>query len=246
VPARGGDVVKLYLLKPRIEGSSYATLAPTLIVETLFDFFAAGALMIWALSIGVLPTHQVYSRIPTVDWRFFLRHEKFTIFLILALLVGGLVAFLVARLHYTRFRARVAQGFAILHDRRRFLVGVIAPQALSWVFRIASVFFFLRAFHVTATVHNALLAQVVESLSTLFPATPGGAGTKQGLIVYLFRGKAISRSLLLAFSVGMNIAIVVANLVFGLIAVFLMARTLSFKRLRDAEAADREKAAETA
>ena len=104
--------------------------------------------------------------------------------------------------------------FAILRDRRRFLRGdVILPQALSWVFRIASVFFFLRAFHVTATVHNALLAQVVESLSTLFPATPGGAGTKQGLIVYLFRGKAISRSLLLAFSVGMNIAIVVANLV---------------------------------
>ena len=31
--------------------------------------------------------------------------------------------------------------------------------------------------------------QVVDSLATLFPATPGGAGTKQGLIVYLFRGR---------------------------------------------------------
>jgi uncharacterized protein (TIRG00374 family) len=246
VPARGGDVVKLYLLKGRVEGSSYATLAPTLIVETLFDFVAAGALMIWALSIGVLPTHQVYSRIPTVDWKFFLEHEKFTAILLGLLALGGLIAFVAARRHYTRFRARVAQGFAILRDRRRFLRGVIVPQALSWLFRIASVFFFLRAFHVTATVHNALLAQVVESLATLFPATPGGAGTKQGLIVYLFRGKAISRSLLLAFSVGMNIAIVVTNLVLGLISLYLMARTLSFKRLRVAEAADREKAAEPA
>ena len=49
-----------------------------------------------------------------------------------------------------------------------------------------------------ATLHNALLVQVVDSLATLFPATPGGAGTKQGLIVYLFRGEAVSRTLLLA------------------------------------------------
>ena len=78
VPARGGDVVKLYLVKHRIPDATYATLTPTLIVETMFDFVIAGALIIWALSIGVLPTHQVYSRIPTVDWKFFLRHERST------------------------------------------------------------------------------------------------------------------------------------------------------------------------
>ena len=59
---------------------------------------------------------------------------------------------------------------------------MIVPQAISWVFRIASLYFFLKAFGVHATIHNALLAQVVDSLATLFPATPGGAGTKQGLI----------------------------------------------------------------
>ena len=58
--------------------ATYPTLASTLVVETIFDFVVAGALMIWALSIGVLPTHQVYSRIPTVDWKFFLRHEHAT------------------------------------------------------------------------------------------------------------------------------------------------------------------------
>ena len=84
-------------------------------------------------------------------------------------------------------------GFAILRDRRRFVRGVIVPQAISWVFRIASLFFFLKAFGVHATLHNALLAQVVDSLATLFPATPGGAGTKQGLIVFLFRGQASRR-----------------------------------------------------
>ena len=91
-----------------------------------------------------------------------------------------------------------------------------------------------------ASIHNALLAQVVDSLATLFPATPGGAGTKQGLIVYVFRGQAISRSLLLAFSVGMNIATTVVNVLLGLLAIALMARTLSFKKLRQASRAEQE------
>src|SRR3712207_2646819 len=36
-PARAGDVVKAYLAHRGIEGASYATLASTLVVETLFD-----------------------------------------------------------------------------------------------------------------------------------------------------------------------------------------------------------------
>ena len=240
VPARGGDVVKVYLVKHRLEGATYPTLASTLVVETIFDFFVAGALMIWALSIGVLPTHQVYSRIPTVDWKFFLLHERATL-IGLGLLAGvGVIGFFWARSHVEKFWSRVRLGFAILGDRKRFAIGVLLPQTISWVFRIATLYFFLQAFGVHASIHNALLAQVVDSLATLFPATPGGAGTKQGLIVFLFRGQAISRALLLAFSVGMNIAITVANLLLGLISIGLMARTLSFKNLRQRSRAEQE------
>lgn len=232
VPARGGELVKLYLVRKRIPGSTYATLTPTLLVETIFDMVVAGALLAWALSIGVLPTHEVYARIPTVDWKFFLRHERLTGIGLLVLLVLAVIGLLWARARIERFAEHVAQGFAVLRDRPAFLRRVVLPQALSWVCRIATLFFFLRAFRVHATVHNALLAQVVESLATLFPATPGGAGTKQGLIVFLFRHEAVSRTQLLAFSVGMNIALSVASVVLGLAAIGLMARTLSFKRLR--------------
>jgi len=237
-PARGGDLVKLYLVRHRAEEATYPTLGATLVVETFLDFFVAGALMLWALSIGVLPTHQVYSRIPTVDWKFFLRHETATAIALVVLAILGLVLFLWARRRVEDFWDRVRLGFAILDDRRAFALGVLVPQAISWVFRIATLYFFLEAFGVHATIHNALLAQVVDSLATLFPATPGGAGTKQGLIVYLFRGEAVSKSLLLAFSVGMNIAITVLNLVMGLIAIGLMAKTLSFKRLRSSARAE--------
>jgi len=232
VPARGGDVVKLYLVKGKIPGGSYATLAPTLIVETLFDSVTAGIVIAWALASGVLPTHELYSRIPDVDWKFFLRHEHYTLIGLGALLFAAVVLFLVLRRRVARFRERVRRGFTILHDRPRFVRSVIAPQSVSWFLRVASLYFFLEAFGVHASIHNALLALVVDSLATLFPATPGGAGTKQGLTEFLFRGRGESHTLLLAFSVGMNIAITVANVIMGLIAIGLMARTLSFKKLR--------------
>jgi uncharacterized membrane protein YbhN (UPF0104 family) len=242
VPARGGDVVKMYLVKQRIPDASYATLAPTLVVETMFDFVTAGALIIWAMAEGVLPTHQIYSRIPTVDWKFFLRHEQLTLLLLGVLAAAAVVLWFGTRQRVDEFRARVRQGFAILGDRPRFLRGVILPQLISWFFRIASLYFFLKAFGVRATVHNSLLAQVVDSLATLFPATPGGAGTKQGLTEFLFHAERVPHTLLLAFSVGMNITVVVANVVLALIAIGLMARTLSFRQLRHRSRAEEQPA----
>ena len=243
VPARAGDAVKLYLVRHRIEGSSYATLTPTLVMETLFDAFVAAGFIVWAAAIGVLPTHQVYSRLPSVDWGFFLEHLRWTeigLAVLAGVLVIGLIAFVEGG---GDMRARIVRGFAIMREPWRLLRGVILPQALSWVLRVASLYYFLEAFRVHASIHNALLALVVDSLATLFPATPGGAGTKQGLIVYLFRGEAYSASLLLAFSVGMNIAIVVFNLACGLVALFMMARTISWRRLKTAQAAEQEQPA---
>jgi uncharacterized protein (TIRG00374 family) len=230
-PARSGDVVKLYLVKHRVEGATYAALAPTLVVETIFDFFVAGAIMVWAAAIGVLPAREVYARLPSVDWGWFVEHNHVTLAILVVILVGCVVSYVWARRRLLEFREHVAQGFAILHDRPRFFRGVIVPQAVSWVFRLAALYYFLKAFGVHPSIHNALLVQVVDSLATLFPATPGGAGTKQGLIVLLFEGEA-SKTLILSFSVGMNIALVVANLVLGFAALALMARTLSWKRLR--------------
>jgi glycosyltransferase 2 family protein len=183
-----------------------------------------------------LPAHEVYSRLPSVDWGFFVRNEKWTAIGLLTLLAVGLLGLIVFLEEGEEFRARVGRGFAIMRDPSRLFTGVVVPQALSWVLRGASVYYFLRAFGVHASVHNALLAMVVDSLATLFPATPGGAGTKQGLIVFLFAGEAVSKAALLAFSVGLYIATVVFSVIVGGIALYMMARTLSWRRLRTAQA----------
>ena len=224
-PARVGDLVKLYLVRQKVSGTTYTTLASTLFAETLVDLVLAGAIFIWALTQGVLPGLNVLPNLPTFDWGWLLRHGRLTATVVALLVLGALWFAWWASRHIEGFKQRVGAGLAILRDRPRYLREVASWQLLSWVFRIASLFFFLRAFHVRATVHNALLAQTVDSLATLLPFSPGGAGTKQGLLVYVLRGQA-SSSELLAFSVGMHVAITVFNVAVAAAAVFLMLRTL--------------------
>jgi len=229
IPARVGDAVKVALAKQRIEGSSYATVAATLIVETLFDFFVAFGLFAWALTLGVLPGLHVLRDLPSVDWSWPLSHQRASAGIGAALIVALVVVGIWAGRRAVAFWARVRQGFAILRSPWRYLRDVVSWQAASWVLRIASFYYFLRAFGITATIHNALLTQVVQSLSTLFPITPGGAGTEQGLLVYVFRGREAATPLL-SYSVGMKIAVTAFTVVLGFAALGLMVRTFSPSR----------------
>ena len=233
VPARVGDAVKLYLVKHRVEETSYPTLAATLIVETLFDSVVAGGILIWALTIGVLPSLDVLPHLPQVDWSWPLRHRREALVIGIVWLAVLVILFVIAVRRVREFKERVRQGFAILGDRGRFLRQVVTWQGLSWVLRFTSVYFFLEAFRVPATLHNTLLVLVVQSLSTLLPFTPGGVGTQQGLLVYVFdrAGTGIAGALLLSFSVGMYIATTILNVVVGFVCLFLMVRTFRWRRV---------------
>jgi len=233
VPGRAGDLVKLYLVRHRYPATTYATLASTLIAETLLDFVLATAFFLWALSIGVVPSIHT----PSFDWGWLFEHSKATATIVALLTV--LVLWLVWRTSRSAsLKERLGRGFAIVRDRRRYTREVASWQLASWVCRIASLWFFLRAFHVHATVHNALLCQVVDSLSTLLPFSPGGAGTKQGFLVAILHGQAPT-SRLLAFSIGQYAAVTIFNVAIGAAVIFAMLRTL---RLR--EIIGRAKAAE--
>ena len=101
-------------------------------------------------------------------------------------------------------------------------------QALSWGCRLATIYFFLRAFRLTPSLHNTLVVQTVESLSTLLPFTPGGAGTKQGLTVYALHERVGERRDQLQRRDEHRRA---SQRLVGFAALFLMARTLRWRRL---------------
>jgi len=216
-----------------VPGTTYPTLGATLIVETLLDMVVAGGILAWALTIGVLPGLGVLPHLPQVDWSWPLNHKREAA-IIAAVWIAVLAMLAVIGIRRAReFKARVRQGFAIFRTRWAYVTQVASWQLVSWGFRIASVYFFLQAFRVPATLHNALLVLAVQSLSTLLPFTPGGVGTQQGLLVYVFNraGTGIAGTLLLSFSVGMYIAVTIENLVIGFIALFLMLGTLRWKRV---------------
>ena len=239
VPGRGGDLVKLFLVRHRVPATTYTTLASTLLAETVLDLVLALAIFLWALTQGVLPGLHVLPNLPSFDWGWLLGHTKASATVVALLTVGAIALWWWASQHVSDFRARIGLGLVILRDRRRYAREVASWQIASWVLRIASLYFFLEAFHVHASIHNALLAQVVDSLSTLLPFSPGGVGTKQGFLVFVLKGEA-STSRLLAFSVGQYVAVTLFNVAVGAIAIFAMLRTL---RLR--EILGRAKAAES-
>ena len=90
------------------------------------------------------------------------------------------------------FKQRIAQGFAALRDRGYYFRRVALWQALDWSCRFIAILFFLSAFGLPATIHNALLVQVSAGLASLLPISPGGIGTEQAFLLYLFSGQVVA------------------------------------------------------
>jgi uncharacterized membrane protein YbhN (UPF0104 family) len=240
VPARGGDVIRLFLAKRRIDDSTYTTLVSTSLLQTLFDMVIAGCFVLWAVTQHVLPGIDVLRSpsLPSLDYGWAFRHPTAGLILFGLLLLFGtaLVAWIAERVE--EFQAKVAQGFAAFSDRSYYATRVVPWQLLDWSLRLVTVFFFLRAFGLPATLHNALLVQVSQSLATIFPFSPAGIGTEQALLVYVLRN-VTSKGVALSFSVGMRVTLIIVNALVGFAAILLMTGTL---RIRHAAESDRRAA----
>jgi uncharacterized membrane protein YbhN (UPF0104 family) len=237
VPARGGDVLQLFLLKRGIEGATYPTLASSLLVLALFDAAVASLLLVWALlATDALPGLDVIPRLPAIDWLWLFQHPEAAAVVSAVLVLVAFVAGIWSAKHIVAFRRRVGQGFAVVRSPARYARTVAAWQAVDWMLRIAGIMLFFHAFGIPATVVNAMLAQVSSSLSTILPLTPAGIGTEQALLAYVLQGEAPT-SALLSFSVGMRIVTGAANVALGFAAIALILRTL---RWREAVAETRE------
>jgi uncharacterized membrane protein YbhN (UPF0104 family) len=232
LPARSGDVLRLYLTRRAVPSATYTTLGATYIVMAIFDAIMATAVFVYALTLGVLPGLHVLPNLPDWDFAWFLRHTRVTETLGVLLAVAAAVVFFWARRRLRVFRERVRQAFTVMRTPATYLRQVVFWQACDWALRGATVWFFLRAFGIPHTLRNVLLVQATTSLSTLAPVTPGGIGTEQAFLVYVF-GNAVTTTRLLAFSVGMKVTLTVVNVVLGFTAIFLVLRTFRYKRLVD-------------
>jgi uncharacterized protein (TIRG00374 family) len=248
VPARGGDVIKLFLTRSSIPGSRYPTVAAAFFVESLFDACVGVLVLIFAFTQGVFPRPPDFSKLSSFDISYLAEHFHLTLFLITALAVLGLAAFALLSTRVKAFWARVRQGVTILSDRRRYLREVAALQALAWLCRFTAFWFLLDAFRVGGSVTNVLLVFAVNQVAGAVPFTPGGAGVQQALLVKVFAASGASTAVVAAYSVGQQLAIAAFTALVGLGAVVFIFRFRSFKEVLYAGRASRdaERAAERA
>lgn len=240
LPGRSGDLLRLYIARHRIEGTSYPTLASSLLAETIFDSAVGLLLLAWALSAGILPGAGVLPDLPGIDWLWAFHNPRAAAGILFVILVVATILAITGVRKVTEFWARVRQGLAILREPRRYLREVAAWQALDWAFRLTAIFFFLRAFGMPSDLHNVLVVQVAQTLSTLLPLTPAGIGTEQALLVYMFAGAAPASDVL-SFSVGVKIVVIAVNLTLGTIATLATFRKFPWHVdvEREADAAER-------
>jgi uncharacterized membrane protein YbhN (UPF0104 family) len=236
IPARGGDVMKLFLVKTSVPRSTYSAVAAAITVEAVFDLTIAIPVLVFAFTQGVFPKPPDFADLGAFDLSFFAGNPQLLLFVLTALGIAVLVAFAGLQARVRAFWSRVRQGLTILFDRERYLREVWAVQFAGWLFRCAAFWCLLEAFNVGGSVRNVLLVLGVNAVAALMPFTPGGAGVQQVFLVQVFGTSAA----VAAYSVGQQVAIAAFSLGLGFIALVYVFGFRSFRAVVEAGRADRE------
>jgi uncharacterized membrane protein YbhN (UPF0104 family) len=228
IPVRAGDAVRIVLAHRAVEGSSYTTVISSTLVLSIFDMAAATALLLWAaLTLNELPGLGELPRLPSFDFAWLLDRPLAAVLLLSAVILGLAILAVWIHGHVLDFWDRVKQAFTVVRDPSEYLSSVAGWQAADWTLRLVTIWFMFDAFDIPQSLQNVLLVQVSSSLATLLPLTPGGLGTEQAFLLYVFGG-VVPSSQLLAFSVGMRLLLLTTNVVAGFTALGLTLRTIRF------------------
>ncbi|HET7417826.1 MAG TPA: lysylphosphatidylglycerol synthase transmembrane domain-containing protein [Solirubrobacterales bacterium] len=244
VPAHAGDVTKVFLVKRQIPDSSYPAVTSSFLVQTVFDTSVGILVLLYAITQGLLPPLPKIPDLPAFEISFWADHPNlFFITVGVTLLAIAIAIYLLAH-RVRRFWARVRQGLVILTEPRRYLREVAAWQGLGWLFRFAAFWFFLEAFGINGSVGSVMLVMSCQAIANVVPFTPGGAGAQQALLVATLHGP--TRTAVLSFSVGTQIAMAAWSVVLGFLSILLVFRTTDWRGLikQAQEEAEGEKAAE--
>ena len=213
-PARGGDAVKLGLVRAAVPGSTFTTLAATMSVLVVLDLLIGTALV---LTVGL--TGAV-----ALDPGAGLGRVGVALPVIAAALAAVSVAGWLLRRRIVVLARRVRQGGAILRTPGRYLRLVVVPQLGAWACRVGVVLCLLAAFGLPATVPLAGLVMVVSGASTIVPLTPGGAGTQQ-VALALALSQTASATAVVSFSLAMQASVTAVNALLGVLAAMAVFRT---------------------
>ncbi|QEC46558.1 flippase-like domain-containing protein [Baekduia soli] len=216
IPARGGDIVKLWLLHRRIPGARYPTLAATFVPETIFETAFGSALVVWALTRGFLPVPVSPGELPHVDVSLIIEHPVLSAIVGAAVLGAGYGLYRLLRRRVADLAARLAQGVAILRRPRDFVTGVATWQALARLIRLGSLAVFMQAFSLPVTPETVVLVMAAQGGGRIIPLAPASAGLRLAMLSYGFvetTGHAVDIAEITTFTFGVGALLMVVGLV---------------------------------
>src|SRR5919107_4308543 len=93
IPARGGDVVRLFLTKNAVPNASYPAVGATFAVEAIFDVAMGSLILLFAFTQGVFPKPPDFAKLNAFDLSLLAQHPEFTLFLVTLLAIAGMAGF---------------------------------------------------------------------------------------------------------------------------------------------------------
>jgi hypothetical protein len=201
VSARGGDAVRVLLLRRRMPETGCPLLAGTLVAEGAGEIAVGALLLALALAVGVGP-HVGVSTATAIG---------------LVVAAAALVALLALARRVPRVRriaAGVGRGCAPLRAPRAYARDVLPWQLASRACRLGSLACFLAAFGVPVSLAAVLLVAFAQGSGRLVPFAPASVGASAALLAASFgpvTGSAVSPERLAAFFVGTSTVLTVVG-----------------------------------
>ncbi len=201
VSARGGDAVRVLLLRRRMPDAGCPLLAGTLVAEGAGELAAGALLLAIAVGLGVGP--QLGASATAVA--------------VVVAVAAALVALLAAARRFPRVRriaADVRRGCAPLRAPGDYGRNVLPWQLASRACRLGALACFLAAFSLPVTVAAVLLVAFAQGGGRLVPFAPASVGASVALLAASFgpvTGSAVPAERLAAFYVGTSTVLTVVG-----------------------------------
>jgi uncharacterized membrane protein YbhN (UPF0104 family) len=216
--ARGGDAVRVLLLRRRLPRAGCPLIAGTVVAEGAGELAVGLALLAVALLAGVGP--ELGAPTSTL------------------LIVGAALAALVAvgsRIALLRrLASRVAMGCACLRSPGLYARAVLPWQLVSRVCRFGALACFLAAFSLPVTPLAVLLVMFAQGSGRLVPFAPAAVGATVAMLAASFgpvTGAAVPTAQLAAFFIGMSTVLTVVG---ATLSLTICLRAASWRGLAEA------------
>jgi uncharacterized membrane protein YbhN (UPF0104 family) len=214
LPARVGEALRLGIVRRRVPGSTVATIAGTIVLETAIEIvFGLGVIVVVLFSgrsVGPIgaPTAFAHS------------HPLALAAIGVGALAAGITGF-ASRRRLARTTAAIGRGMSVMRSPRHLLRGVVAWKLVAWTLRFAAVYCFILAFHLGGGLWVVLLVVAAQNLAGLLPLAPGSAGAQQAALALALAG-TVTAGAVVGFGVGMQAATALADIAIGVAALALV------------------------